>query len=256
MYKRQDVCYLTEIIRQDNLEFQECLNEIRVCNISQKTKDLMESRIKAKLTNTNRIKPTKLFHINDSVDYIKDKALDKISKKAGEINEYELELKLYKKNEYLEEKIRKCCSAVQTLSLCVGSQVMLIYNLDIDSELVNGSRGVVISFEEDLPKVRFINGVERVIDYHIWEVEEEDKKLASVEQIPLKLAYAYSIHKSQGTSLDCAKIDLRGIFEYGMGYVALSRIKNLEGLSIKRINWDKIRAHPKAVEFYEKLKKK
>ena len=133
---------------------------------------------------------------------------------------------------------------------------MLIYNLDIDSELVNGSRGVVISFEEDLPKVRFINGVERVIDYHIWEVEEEDKKLASVEQIPLKLAYAYSIHKSQGTSLDCAKIDLGGIFEYGMGYVALSRIKNLEGLSIKRINWDKIRAHPKAVEFYENLKKK
>jgi ATP-dependent DNA helicase PIF1 len=131
---------------------------------------------------------------------------------------------------------------------------MLIYNLDSESGLVNGSRGVVTGFVQDLPLVKFLNGEERILDYHEWEIEENEVKIASIHQIPLKLGYAFSIHKSQGCTLDYVIVDLSKIFDYGMAYVALSRVKNLEGLSIKKnINWLQIKAHPKALEFYQNL---
>ena len=247
------VCHLTKIIRQNDIDFQKCLNEIRLGDISEKTKEMINSRVKAKIANNYGIKPTKLFPLNQAVDNINSKELDKVSRKMGEIYDYPIEVEIpYKKYEAIAEKMSKFCPAVEELSLCTGSQVMLIQNLDLESKLANGSRGIVVRFEEELPVVRFLNGVERVIGYHTWEIRGDDeKKIATVTQIPLKLAYAFSIHKSQGVSLDCAKIDLRNIFEYGMGYVALSRIKNFEGLSISGIDWDNIAAHPKAVEFYK-----
>ena len=130
---------------------------------------------------------------------------------------------------------------------------MLLKNLDIPNGLANGSRGVVTGFDGDMPRVRFLNGQERVIEQNIWEVEENDKKILRAQQVPLKVAYAISIHKSQGCSLDYAEIDLSDVFEYGQAYVGLSRVKSLEGLSIIDINYDYIDAHPKAVEYYESL---
>jgi ATP-dependent exoDNAse (exonuclease V) alpha subunit len=99
--------------------------------------------------------------------------------------------------------------------------------------------------------VKFLNGRELLIDYNVWESEEQDKKIMRVVQIPLKLAYALTIHKSQGCSLDYAEIDLSNTFAPGQAYVALSRVKNLDGLSIIEIDFDKIIAHEKAVEFYK-----
>ena len=131
---------------------------------------------------------------------------------------------------------------------------MLIYNLDIKSHLINGSRGIIVNFINDLPAVKFLNGVEMVIGYHIWEVENNDQKLMRIIQIPLKIAFAISIHKSQGTSLDLVEVDLRNIFTYGMAYVALSRVRNIEGLSIIGLDEDKIKVHPKVVKYYESLK--
>ena len=128
---------------------------------------------------------------------------------------------------------------------------MLLWNLDTDGGLVNGSRGVVTSFVGDIPMVKFLNGRELLIDYNVWESEEQDKKILRVVQLPLKLAYALTIHKSQGCSLDYAEIDLSNTFAEGQAYVALSRVKNLEGLSIIGIDFDKIRANEKAVEFYK-----
>ena len=89
--------------------------------------------------------------------------------------------------------------------------------------------------------------------HDIWDVEENDKHVLRATQIPLKVAYAISIHKSQGDSLDYAEIDLSDIFECGQAYVALSRIKSLEGLSIIDVDYDKIKSHPKALEFYNNL---
>ena len=92
-----------------------------------------------------------------------------------------------------------------------------------------------------------------MIDYHVWELEENDRKIGSIEQIPLKLAYALSIHKSQGCTLDFVITDLQDVFEYGQVYVALSRVKKVEGLSIRGLDLNRIKAHPKAVEFYRNM---
>ena len=130
---------------------------------------------------------------------------------------------------------------------------MLLKNLDISNGLANGSRGVVTGFISDMPLVKFLNGEERLMEQNVWEIEENDKKILRAQQIPLKIAYAISIHKSQGCSLDYAEIDLAGVFEYGQAYVALSRVKSLEGLSIIDVDYDCIEAHPKATAYYESL---
>ena len=242
--------YLTEIMRQKDLEFQECLNEVRIGKLSKKTKKLLKSRLNLKLTNEFGILPTKLYSTNRSVDSLNDTELDKLSETNVEFFEYDMDIRYSKKNEIAIDMYKKFCNAPETIQLCVGAQVMLLWNLDIEGGLVNGSRGIVINFVNNLPLVKFLNGREVVIDYHTWEHEENDKKILTVFQIPLKLAYALTIHRSQGCSLDYAEIDLSDCFSPGQSYVALSRVKNLEGLSIIGIDFNKIITHPKAVCFY------
>lgn len=252
----QHTVYLTEIMRQKDIEFQECLNNIRVGLLSKKTKKILKSRLNVELKNEFGIKPTKLYSTNCSVDYINNKELDILAESDPDFYEYNMEIHTYpgiKNREYVIEKYKKSCNAPDTLQLCVGAQVMLLWNLDIDGGLVNGSRGVVTKFIGDVPVVKFLNGRELVIDHHVWEVEENDKKILRAIQIPLKLAYCLTIHRSQGCSLDYAEIDLSNIFESGMAYVALSRVKNINGLSIIGIDFDKIKAHPKSVEFYKQF---
>jgi len=106
-----------------------------------------------------------------------------------------------------------------------------------------------------LPFVSFTNGKECIIDYHTWDIEQDDVKIGEMTQIPLRLGYAFSIHKSQGCSLDLVSMDLSKIFDYGMGYVAMSRAHTLEGLSIKAIDWNQIKVHPKVLEYYESIEK-
>lgn len=248
--------YLTEIMRQKDREFQECLNNIRIGLLPEKTIKLLNSRLNVRLKNEFGIKPTKLYSTNYSVDYINNKELDKLAKKDPDFYEYNMEFYVYpgtKNKEHIIEKYKKSCNAPDNLQLCIGAQVMLLWNLDTDGGLVNGSRGVVTNFINDVPVVKFLNGRELIIEHHIWEMEENDKKVLRAIQIPLKLAYCLTIHRSQGCSLDYAEIDLSNIFESGMAYVALSRVKSIKGLSIVGIDLDKIKAHPKAVEFYKSL---
>ena len=151
--------------------------------------------------------------------------------------------------EYLE-----MCTAIKKLELLVGAQVMLISNLDQEKGLVNGSRGIVIRFtDEGLPIVKFLNGVQEVIDYHQWEMENDNKIVGGVVQIPLKLAYATTIHKSQGSTLDYVIINLDKLFEVSQGYVGLSRVTHLEGLSIKGLDIHKFVVNRDALEFYKNL---
>ena len=246
--------YLTEIMRQKDVDWQNCLNDVRVGLLSKKTRKLLKTRVGVELKNDFGIKPTKLFSTNYLVDYINNKELDLLAESEPEFYEYNMEIHVYpgvKNKDYAIEKYKKSCNAPETLQLCVGAQVMLLWNLDTDGGLVNGSRGVVTSFVGDIPMVKFLNGRELLIDYNVWEQEEQDKKILRVLQIPLKLAYALTVHRSQGCSLDYAEIDLSNTFEYGMAYVALSRVKKIEGLSIIDINFDKIKANERAVEFYK-----
>ena len=147
---------------------------------------------------------------------------------------------------------------------------MLVTNLKPQLGLVNGSRGVVVAFEPAkcfdekekekevsvtdssllLPVVEFRNGQKELITPITWEVP--DMPAVKRQQIPLKLAYAITIHKSQGATLDCALIDVGSkTFEYGQAYVALSRVKDLESLYIHDLDPQAFRAHPKVKEFYE-----
>ena len=251
-----NIIYLTEIMRQRDVEWQECLNNVRVGLLPKKTRKLLKSRVNQELSNEYGIKPTKLFSTNYSVDYVNNKELDALAVNDLDFYEYSMEIRLHpgvKNRDYVIEKYKKSCNAPDNLQLCVGAQVMLLWNYDTEGGLVNGSRGVVSSFVGDIPMVKFLNGRELLIDYHIWETEENGQKILSVIQIPLKLAYALTIHKSQGCSLDYAEIDLSNTFAPGQAYVALSRVKNLTGLNIIEIDFDKIRADEKAVDFYNEI---
>eukprot|EP01133_Synstelium_polycarpum_P012907 gene12907-15161_t len=152
----------------------------------------------------------------------------------------------------------KNMQAPTNLTLKVGSQVILLKNLDFECELVNGSRGVVISWsdtsDEVLPIVRFTNGTERVISREVWKIEVGGLKMASRSQVPLSLAWALSIHKSQGMSIDKLIIDLQGTFEYGQAYVALSRATSLEGLQLKSpLQPSQLKVSKEVVEFYKQM---
>lgn len=247
------VFYLTKVYRQDDPVFQQCLSEIRLGNMSPETKEILKSRVDAELKTDTGIKPTKLFSLNVSVNRVNQEELEKLN---GDLYQYDLEITFIKpkvNRNYLMEKFRKQCRVPECLKLCVGAQVMLLHNRDIENHLVNGSRGVVIDFVEDFPMVRFLNGMEIIIDYHSWDLEENGHKILSYTQVPLKLAWATSIHVSQGQTLDFVDVDLSNVFERGQAYVALSRVRTLQGLRITGLDFGRIKAHPRAVEFYKKL---
>jgi ATP-dependent DNA helicase PIF1 len=135
-----------------------------------------------------------------------------------------------------------------------GAQVMCIANIDMESAepIVNGSQGIIIDFVNNLPLVQFNNGARRTVGYHTW--SSETYPSIGVKQIPLIYAWAITIHKAQGVSLDMAQIDAgSNIFECGQTYVALSRIKSLDGLYLTAFNPQKIKVNKKVQEFYATL---
>jgi len=140
------------------------------------------------------------------------------------------------------------------LVLKEGAQVMCVANVDMEGPepLVNGSQGVVVGFENGAPLVQFRGGTIRKVVPHLW--ESEVIKGIGVKQIPLIHAWAITIHKAQGVTLDLAQINAGGsIFECGQTYVALSRVKSAEGLLLTELDLRKIKTNKKVKEFYESL---
>lgn len=138
------------------------------------------------------------------------------------------------------------------LVLKVGSQVMCIANLDVESGICNGSTGKIVKFENGVPHVKFFNGKTMPMTPHTW--NSDTIPGFYVSQIPLILAWAVTIHKSQGATLDCAEIDIgSSIFAPGQTYVALSRVKSLDGLYLKAFNPQKILTNKKVIEFYKRF---
>ena len=141
------------------------------------------------------------------------------------------------------------------IKLKVGAQVMCIVNIELPSGdmICNGSQGVIIRFNESkLPVVKYKNGYEMTMNYHFW--ESDNISGIGVSQVPLILAWAITIHKSQGATMDAAEIDVgSGIFECGQTYVALSRVKSLEGLYLTSFDASKILINKKVREIYDNL---
>jgi len=169
-------------------------------------------------------------------------------------------------SEYFCKQLAASCTAVEQLTLCAGAQVVLLKNVDPEAGLVNGARGKVYDFVRNresswppmLPRVVF-SPPERSatkpteVPPDSWSMELGAEIKATMTQVPLKLAYALSIHKSQGMTIDSLVVDLRGVFEYGQAYVALSRGVSLDRMQVRNLNPACVRAHPDVVAFYAAL---
>lgn len=252
------VVELTSIVRQkDDEKFASILSEIRIGVLSNINE--IRKRIGAKINTPCGVLPVKLLGYNSSVENYNKKVLDSINSKLKKFYSQDIGDEKHKKY------FNKHCLAPEVLELKASAQVMLVYNIDIEEGLVNGLTGKVINFtDKNLPIVEFSNGKRVIITPQKWEIKEQVvnsnreivyKVIASRSQIPLKLSWAMSIHKSQGSTLDYAVINLQEAFETGMAYVALSRLKNLEGLSIsKDFDESKIKINKKCLEFYNSYK--
>ena len=253
---------LTQIVRQSDPIFQRLLTEARMGALSTESLTVLESRMGLDWQE-NEIRPTLLFSRNSEVEKINRINMDSLE---GERHFYEPRTVAMEKNStrfasITDPDVQRGLAKLDTdapydskLELCIGAQVMLITNLDQEGGLVNGSRGVVTGFTGGgLPMVRFIDQREPVIiDRANWWLAEPDNIGRS--QIPLKVAYALTIHKSQGSTLDSALVDIgSNTFEFGQAYVALSRCRSLEGLHVWKLDPRKIVCHPAVRAFYEGL---
>jgi len=223
------VCYITEQYRQKQGDLLEILSKIRNNSFDESSLKMILSR----KVNPNELpeKILKLFSHNVDVDYINNRMLKKI---AGEERLYEMKSKGPRN---LVESMKKGCLSPEKLYLKIGAAVMFTRN-DIMGKYVNGTLAEVVAFKEDsgLPIVLTKSGRKITADYADWSVVEEGKIVGSLTQIPLRLAWALTVHKSQGVSLDQAIMDLSRVFECGQGYVALSRVRSLKGLHILGCN--------------------
>lgn len=222
------ICYLTEQYRQTNNQLHFILNEIRSGLVSDKSINILKSRENIKIDVTE---PTKLYTHNIDVDRLNSEQLKLIK---GKTKKFKATIK---GNPKLIESIKKSISAPEIIELKINAKVIFVKN-NHEKGYLNGSLGEVTNYDEDgFPIVRLLSGNEIIAKQEEWKIEDDKgKALVSYKQIPLRLAWAITIHKSQGMTLDCAEIDLSKTFERGQGYVALSRLKELEGLQLIGFN--------------------
>jgi ATP-dependent exoDNAse (exonuclease V) alpha subunit len=240
------ICYLGEQHRTKDKKLHTILNYIRD-NQAEKSKALLFREQK----NAKPIKQilTKLYTHNIDVDSINYSELAKIKGK-----EYYYQMS-FRGNPVVVNVLKKSCLAPEKLVLKKGAEVMFIKN-NFEAGYVNGTQGQVVGFAAaDLPVVKTQDGKKITVTYADWTIEEEDKVAAGISQIPLRLAWAITVHKSQGMNLNSAEIDLSKCFLEGMGYVALSRLKSLKGLKLMGINNLAFCVNAKAMQIDSEFKK-
>jgi len=241
------VCYLDEQYRQQDAELLNILNDIRSNKVTDATLNPLRQRYKKEVV--GQVEPTKIFTHNIDVDRINEEALEKIDE-----DEQAYEMIITGKQK-LGEVLVKSCLAPEILRLKKNATVMFVKN-NHDKGYVNGTLGMVVRFDEfGSPVVKTRDGVEITATPESWVIEEDGKVLAEISQVPLRLAWAITVHKSQGMSLDAAEMDLSKSFEPGMGYVALSRVRTLDGL--KMLGWGEKagKVNEEVLEFDQEFKK-
>ncbi|MDO8663237.1 MAG: AAA family ATPase, partial [Candidatus Wildermuthbacteria bacterium] len=231
------VCYLTEQYRQDDANFLSVLSSIRRNVFGAKQLRYIKTR-----KTEGHLAPNdapKLFSHNVNVDRVNNEILDKL---PGETKIFNMSSQGL---DALASALKRGCLSPEMLCLKVGAVVIFTKNNQKEG-FVNGTLGQVEGFNEynGYPVVKMRNGRTIEVEPMDWDFEEQGKVKASIEQLPLRLAWAITIHKSQGMSLDEAIIDLSGVFEFGQGYVALSRVRRLSGLHILGWNERAFQVHP------------
>lgn len=273
---------LTTLFRQKDSQYKKILNNIREGIIDPDDMNILKTRMNLAYNKDdhNGVVPTKLYATKSKVDQINKEEFDKLTsicyeydciqktdcisnlesgkpfsaqylasmKKELTVSKKEMELRFLQEN----------CPCDTKLYLKVGANVMCTVNLDIESGICNGSVGIIIGFSTGttppIPIVKFINGVTRQMSLKYWQSEEFPT--IAIGQIPLRLAWAMTIHKSQGATLSIGEVDIgSSVFACGQTYVALSRIESLYGLYLSDLNPSKIKVNSKVKEFYHKIPK-
>ncbi|MAG12338.1 AAA family ATPase [bacterium] len=243
-------CYLSEQHRQEDTVFLEFLSAVRAQRIQESHKELLRTRY----AKTPKDDITQLYSHNADVDVINDVKLDKLSEQS---KVFEMTARGPEK---LIAALKRGCLSPETLTLKIGARVMFTKNDITRRQYVNGTLGAVTGFSKNngYPIVKTHTGKTIFTEPNEWLIEDGGRVLARIGQIPLRLAWAMTVHKSQGMSLDAAHMDLSQTFEYGQGYVALSRVRTLAGLSLAGLNTRALEVHPevctKDTEFREQSK--
>ena len=241
-------CYLQTKFRQDDDRLITLLDDIRVGNISKESYELIDERMSTNIKLDYN--PTKLYTHNIDVDRVNTQELEKLEGK-----EYTFE-HTAKGVQRAVDKIFSMSLVDEELTLKKDAVVIFIKN-NPEGKYINGTTGVVTGFDKssNLPFVKTANGDHLKVEAEEWTLEDDQgKKVATVEQLPLRLAWAITVHKSQGMTLDAAQIDLSKTFEMGQGYVALSRVKNSSGLKLLGINNMALSVDPLTIIVDEKIK--
>jgi ATP-dependent DNA helicase PIF1 len=276
-FSRENHVVLKTLYRQKDPTYIKVLDEVRQGVISEESAELLKQRTVAKyVDNGTGVIPTKLFPKNADADrvnqimYMKLKDEEQTYNFAKHVNmqtyaesgkpiQPELlircaDLSREEVDQQLE-LLMENCKVNKELKLKKGALVMCLANLDIDAGICNGSQGVIVDFVQGTigimyPIVRFLNGITIQITPKVY--QHGDYPRIGIEQLPLRLAWAFTIHKSQGITLDIAEMDLgSNVFEYGQSYVGLSRVRSLEGLYLSGFNPQKIKTNPTVSEFYK-----
>lgn len=267
-FNLQNHVSLCKIFRQNDPIYQRILNQIREGRLKRSSNEALLQQVGRKIPEDCQIRPTKLFPTRNKVDYINISEINRLTGKEHEYKiKYHADLEMsaaekiirlgYTKEQvqtelmYLQSNLR--CDEI--VKLKVGSQVMCIVNIQLDNGdmLCNGAQGIIVDIsQQGLPIVKYKNGYQMTMSYHIWPSELIPG--IGVSQVPLILAWALTIHKAQGSTLDIAEVDAgSGIFECGQTYVALSRVKSLEGLYLSSFDAKRVRINKKVQDFYEVL---
>jgi hypothetical protein len=232
------VCYLTEQYRQDDKDFLSLLSAIRRNSFaSEYLHHLQARKIERHLAPAGI---PKLFSHNINVDQVNDQMLNKLK---TEPRNFEM---IKEGRKHLVQALQKGCLSPERLCLKIGAAVMFTKN-NFKEGFVNGTLGVVEEIDgfDNFPVVKTRSGKRIKVSPMDWTVEENGRLLARISQLPLRLAWAITVHKSQGMSLEAATMDLSDVFEFGQGYVALSRVRRLSGLYLFGWNERAFQVHPK-----------
>uniref|UniRef100_A0A182SAM2 ATP-dependent DNA helicase PIF1 n=1 Tax=Anopheles maculatus TaxID=74869 RepID=A0A182SAM2_9DIPT len=238
---------LTVVHRQHDQEFITILNSIRIGRVTDAITERLRKTASQRIESEG-ILATQLCSHTSEVDAINQAKLEAL---RNEPKTFEAK----DSDPYSVKQIDMMLQAPAKLTLKIGAQVMLLKNYNISEGLVNGARGVVVNFVQGMPLVKFKHR-ELLIRHEKWSVKTGTGMILTRIQLPLKLAWAFSIHKSQGLTLDCVELSLSKVFEAGQAYVALSRAQSLDSIRVLDFDLRQVWANTKVLEFYRDLRKK